>query len=181
MHSLIAFGCGAIRGVDVSTQPSAEYRTHHDVEAPRVDATTFRQGWRVETRLDALYASGAIDEEAYAAAIAYRVTWEMGLGSTSAMRAVVRLSGSPGRGMALRLGAVAKLRRIGAALGPFGCWLVHRCVILDAPWSDTARALSVTDKTAKGWTIAAIRSLAAFRAQRGTHVRPPGQGRVARS
>ena len=35
-----------------STAPSTEYRQHHQVEAPRVDASEFRPGWRVETGLD---------------------------------------------------------------------------------------------------------------------------------
>ena len=45
----------------VMPQPSAAYRQHHDVEAPRVDTSAFRQGWRVVTRLDALASEGAID------------------------------------------------------------------------------------------------------------------------
>jgi hypothetical protein len=40
------------------------YRQHHDVTAPQVDSTAFRQGWRVAARLDGLLESGRIDCEA---------------------------------------------------------------------------------------------------------------------
>jgi hypothetical protein len=46
-------------------QPTLAYRRHHDIEAPRVDSTAFRQAWRVCSRLDSLLEAGRIDREAW--------------------------------------------------------------------------------------------------------------------
>ena len=49
-----------------------EFRRHHAVEPPRVDASEFRQGWRVKTGLDGLLAAGAITPREWCAALAFR-------------------------------------------------------------------------------------------------------------
>jgi hypothetical protein len=54
-----------------TNQPTPAYRRHHDVEAPQVDSTAFRQGWRVCSRLDSLLEAGRIDREAWDAAHAW--------------------------------------------------------------------------------------------------------------
>ena len=59
-------------GPPSSTRPSAEYERHHDVAAPRVDSTAFRQGWRVNSRLMQLHASGEITAGELQAAVDYQ-------------------------------------------------------------------------------------------------------------
>jgi hypothetical protein len=56
--------------------PSALYRQHHDVEAPRVDERHFRPAWRVLTRLDGLLADNAITAAEWHAAADYRELWD---------------------------------------------------------------------------------------------------------
>jgi hypothetical protein len=56
--------------------PSALYRQHHDVEAPRVDDRHFRPAWRVLTRLDGLLADKAITAAEWHAAADYRELWD---------------------------------------------------------------------------------------------------------
>jgi hypothetical protein len=46
--------------VITSNAPTVSYTRHHDVDPPRVDARTFRQGWRIRSRLDALHIAGSI-------------------------------------------------------------------------------------------------------------------------
>jgi hypothetical protein len=43
-----------------SSSPTPEFRRHHAVEPPRVDANEFRQGWRIRSGLDRLLAGGLI-------------------------------------------------------------------------------------------------------------------------
>jgi hypothetical protein len=52
--------------------PSALYRQHHDVEAPRVDDRHFRPAWRVLTRFDGLLADPAITAAEWHAAADFR-------------------------------------------------------------------------------------------------------------
>jgi hypothetical protein len=59
-----------------TTRPTGEFLRRHDVEAPRVDATAFRQGWRMHTRLDALFVDRRITAAEWQATIEYRTTYE---------------------------------------------------------------------------------------------------------
>ena len=146
------------------SQPSTAYRQHHDVEAPRVDASAFRQGWRVVTRLDALASEGAIDAAIYAAAVEFRLAWEIALGRCGAPPLMEMRTGgrrSPDGAMMSRLDALAALRLVADSLGAFDCKLLEACVILDQPWAVTGRQHAVADTTARRWTIAALARLAA--------------------
>src|SRR5262249_54017831 len=58
----------AVPLVVTTAAPTPQFRQHHNVEAPQVDSTAFRQGWRVTTRLDALLEAGRIDKEQWEAA-----------------------------------------------------------------------------------------------------------------
>jgi hypothetical protein len=58
--------------VAVTGQPTPAFRQHHDVAAPQVDSTAFRQGWRVASRLDQLLEAGRIGREAWDAAHTWR-------------------------------------------------------------------------------------------------------------
>jgi len=57
---------------DGGSAPTALYRQHHDVEAPRVDDRHFRPAWRVLTRLDGLLADRAITSAEWHAAADFR-------------------------------------------------------------------------------------------------------------
>ena len=143
-------------------EPSALYRQHFDVEAPRVDAGAFRQGWRVRSRLDVLLDEGAVGNEAYEAARLFRRAWEIAFSERTPamlMSFSARSVGRAGAGPVNRLAAVSWLRRIAAALGPFDCRLLEQCVVLDLAWTAIGRQHQVADTTARRWTIAALRRL----------------------
>ncbi|HSR77581.1 MAG TPA: hypothetical protein VLN57_13430 [Xanthobacteraceae bacterium] len=146
------------------TQPSAHYRQHHDVEAPSVDGFSFRQAWRVQTRLDHLLADGAITLRQWHAAVAFREDLETA--ARSAWRAPVWLSvaagasSSRGETIGIRLDALARLRHIANALGPFACALLEACIARDWSWAFLGRRLGVDPKTARAWTVTAIKALA---------------------
>jgi len=143
--------------------PSEAYRQHHDVAAPQIDASAFRQGWRVSTRLDALLAEGAIEPSDYEAAAALRRDWEAASGVRARPLMSFGARGGPGGsgGGIDRLAALARLRRLGDTLGRFDLRLLEQCVVLDQSWALTGRQHGVADTTARRWTIAALRRLGA--------------------
>jgi hypothetical protein len=142
-------------------EPSASYRQHHDVEAPQVDAAAFRQGWRVRSRLDVLLDEGAIEPRDYEAAAAFRRDWEIAFSERTPALMTFRSPsiGRVGSGPVDRLAALARLRRIAEALGPFDCKILEQCCVLDLAWAAIGRAHQVADTTARRWTIAALRRL----------------------
>jgi hypothetical protein len=141
--------------------PSDAYRQHHDVAAPRIDAVCFRPGWRIETRLDALWVEGAIDAATWQAGLNFRNDWEAGIGLRGGALPV-RVQSSPDGGMGARLGALARLRRIADALGAFQCRVLDLSVVRDLPWREAGRALGVHRETAKRYAVTALRALAAL-------------------
>ena len=157
----------------MSIRPSPEYVAHHDVDAPRVDLSAFRQGWRVRTRLAQLHSDGAIGAAAFVAAVQFSLDWEMAYGRGRSAPLMVMPGGSGAdehSRMAKRVDAVTRLRWAGKQLGPLAMLLVEQCVVRDLPWAVIARAHSVTAPTARRWTIAALKHLAAFGP-------PPGAGK----
>jgi len=76
-----------------TNQPTPEFRQHHHVETPRIDATAFRQGWRVQTRLDALLEAGRIDREQFEAAQIWR-RWAENIAPTKVQSWDVRVDAS---------------------------------------------------------------------------------------
>jgi hypothetical protein len=144
--------------------PSAEYLAHHDVDAPRVDLTVFRQGWRVRSRFAQLVSDQAIDAQTFVAGVQFAVDWEVAYGRGRSAPLMIM----PGGGgadehsrMAERLDAVTQLREAGEHLGPLAMQLVEQCVVHDLAWAAIARSHSVTAPTARRWTIAALKHLAA--------------------
>jgi hypothetical protein len=121
-----------------SKAPAAEYRQHHEVEAPQVDTTRFRQGWRVSTRLDGLLEASAIDREAWEAAGQWRRLAE----PTAPMRsqpwdARVDHSLTANDAAALhRVRAGAALRACAEALGELRIRLLELHVIRDVSWRE---------------------------------------------
>ena len=146
------------------TQPTAHYRQHHEVEAPRIDGHRFQQAWRVRTRLDALVLDGAITLRQWHAVVGFRDDVE-----TAAMAAwrtpiwlsvTARGSSKHGATVAIRFDALERLRRIADALGGFACALVEACAVHDWSWAYLGRRLGVDPKTARAWTVLAIKALA---------------------
>lgn len=149
----------------MSRQPSAAFRRHHDVEAPAVDARSFRQGWRVASRLDALHRDGRITAGQWQAAVEFRAAWERVLRVTGGTPELgTRVSGSAGGAGVDRLAAVAdtitKLREIEAAIGRLAFDLCLACVVEDAAWVTLGKLLHRDRETARDYAAAAIRLLA---------------------
>jgi hypothetical protein len=142
-------------------QPSAEYRRHHDVTAPRVDAKTFRQGWRVRTRLDALLADGMIDDASHAQGIAFRDAWEVAFGRSR--NTLMAMPGSGGSGLhdreGRKLDAAAYLRCAALHLGAHGYLLAEACCVHDLSWPAVGRRFQVSHHTARRWTAQALKRL----------------------
>jgi hypothetical protein len=140
----------------MSNQPSDAYRQHHhDIEAPRVDARAFRQGWRVTTRLDALLDDGRITPGEWQAASEYRAAHDA---MTSAGHGAG--SSTAGGGRDARLDRTARIRAVNAAIGPEAAALCHACAVLDLSWRALGARLGVRDVTAMGRAVDALRALA---------------------
>ena len=143
--------------------PNAHFRQHHNVAAPRVDESHFHPAWRVRTRLDMLLDRRAITLREWRAAVEYRVLWETAFGD---LLATPQWTAHRGRGrptdhyIAERLDALRALSGARKRLGA-GAWgLLEACVIDDLSWSEIGRCLGVDHKTARAWTIIAIKELA---------------------
>jgi hypothetical protein len=172
-------------------QPSAHYRQHHEVDAPRVDTSAFRQGWRVRTRLDQLLADQRITSSEWQAEVEFRKVWSIACELAGTEPGMVRATGaaSADAGLIARLDAVARLRAVEDHIGPLATGLCIACVILDLPWAEIARTMHRNPQTVRDWTALAIRAHAA--AWWGAGRRPgrravladqePAGGRVARS
>lgn len=149
-----------------SSAPTAAFRQHHDVAAPRIDAAAFRPGWLVQTRLLALHAAARIDRNAVDAALAWRA-WAETASATRAQSWQVRVDISPGPRDAdatWRVHAAAKLREVATALGPLRAAILEAVVQRDVPWAQLGRLLHLSDKAAKEYAAEAIEALAAWRA-----------------
>jgi hypothetical protein len=144
--------------------PTASYRQHREtIEAPRVDASTFRQGWRIGTRLDGLLADGRITLGEWEAAREYRDAWGRVLqaqgGATDL--GTLRSGGNGGQDRLLHVvDLIAKLRAVEGLIGRFPAWLCFVCVVEDRAWAATGRILHREHRTARDWTVMAIRLLA---------------------
>jgi hypothetical protein len=149
----------------MTAQPSPEFRSHHDVEAPRVDASAFRQGWKVATRLDQLHDVGAIDAATWNAAVQFRRDYELVRRGLAQSR--VTFVGAGGRSVIdehdrqfRRLEAASRLRRIADRLGVFAAILQH-FVGEDWAFARIAAALDVSPHTARHYVIVALNRLRA--------------------
>ena len=157
----------------MTAQPTPEFRQHHDIEAPRVDAASFRQGWRVRTRLDALLGDGRITPEVWQAAVEYRDAWARVWASRGGELGH-RISGGTDvhQRQIARLGAMTALTSVETAIGPLRTGLVVACVVEDLSWPAIGRLCGRSHHTAQAWTVQALRRLARAWATR------PGAGAV---
>ena len=78
----------------VSNAPSADrLQQAETIDPPRVDRSSFRQGWRVRTRLDGLLADRSIGPGVWQAAVEYRDAWARVSGDRSSALGAGRISG----------------------------------------------------------------------------------------
>jgi hypothetical protein len=152
----------ALRPVVSTGRPTPQFRRHHDVTAPQVDTTAFRQGWRVATRLDSLLEAGRIDREAWDCAHEWR-RWAETVTPFRAQPWDVRvdISAVPtDAGMLLRVHAATKLREAAVAIGALRAKILEAVVLHDCSWRQLAQQLRVSDKTAMQRTAEAVVALA---------------------
>jgi|HubBroStandDraft_3_1064219.scaffolds.fasta_scaffold08362_6 hypothetical protein len=143
-------------------QPTAEFAQHHDLEAPRIDGRSFRQAWRVQTRLNRLLVEGAITPQAWIAALIFRATWDTvftGLWSVSRWEPAIASSRPTDDRLVNRLDALTALRRLRSNLGRRDYELIEVCIVDDISWSSLGRQLHVDPKTARTRTVTALRAL----------------------
>jgi hypothetical protein len=153
--------------VPLTAGPTGEFRRHHEVEAPEISLAAFHPAWRVKTRLDRLFRDKLLSPAQWSAAVRYRETYERAhagelgsiLDSIGTGRAPQR-SGQPhptiGEG---QRDAVRHLKQVRQALGPVTVNLLEACIVADMSWCALARRLHVDPKTAKHWTLSALKAL----------------------
>jgi hypothetical protein len=151
-----------------TNRPTPQFTRHHDVAAPQVDSRAFRQGWRVQTRLDSLLEAGRIDREAWDCTQEWR-RWAETVTPFKAQLWDVRMDISSvptDAGMLLRVRAATKLREAAAALGELRIRLLDACVLKDRSWRDISGLLRISDKTAQNFVVEAITALTDWRCGR---------------
>jgi hypothetical protein len=157
-----------------TSRPTTQFTRHHDVTAPQVDSTAFRQGWRVATRLDALLEAGRIDREAWDFAHEWR-RWAETIVPSRVQQWAIRVdmpaASARDAGMLWRIAAATKLRESGEALGPLRVKLLEASVLHDLSWRAIATQLRCSDKTALDRVAEAVAALADWRC--GRIVPPP--------
>jgi len=147
-----------------SNAPTWSFRRHHDVDPPRVDASTFRQGWRIRSRLDALYVAEQLTAGEWQAAQEFRMACDRVRGVTGHTAPDLRASGAGHSGGAhdAMLGMVAttaRLRVVDRYLGPLFSLLCVQCCVHDVSWAHLGRVVGVDPKTAQTYTVTALRRL----------------------
>jgi hypothetical protein len=160
--------------------PTPQYRRHHDVAAPQVDSTAFRQSWRVATRLDSLVETGRIDREAWDCACEWR-RWAETVTLSRARPWDIRvdISAVPAdAGMLFRVHAATKLREAVAAIGPLRAKILEAVVLHDCSWRQLAQQLRVSDKTATQRAAEAVVALADWRSGRPVAPEPAVRYRI---
>jgi hypothetical protein len=146
--------------VVLTNAPTTEFLGQHDVDAPRIDERSFRQGWRIRTRLDQLLADNRITRGQWQAAVSFRDAWD--LARTTKRKApsdAIRGSGAPGAAMIAKLDAAEMLRIVEVALGEFAVALIRCCAVDDLAWAAIGRQLDRDPETVRDWTVIAIRCL----------------------
>lgn len=155
--------------------PSPEYR-HYDIEAPAIDARTFRPVWRRQTRLAALFEAGRISREAFVAATLWR-GWAEAVGKIRVQRWSQRIptAALPAGATSAQITAAKELRAAGAALADYRTRILFEHLVEELCWRELGLKLHMDAKTALQWTVASLESLAAWR--QGRPLPPPPRER----
>lgn len=146
-----------------SNAPTADRARHAEtIEPPRVDASSFRQGWRVRSRLDALLADRRISAGVWQVAVEYRDGWARVLAGRGGELGGVRISGVADvhlRQIGL-VDTLAVLTEIERRIGRLATALCFACVVEDRSWASTGRLCGRNPETVRDWTALALRALA---------------------
>src|SRR5262245_16719867 len=100
--------------------PTDQYRTHHAVDEPKVDADSFRPFWRRRTRLDQLLIDRAITVTEWRAGVGFRTLAETVLAGSWHSPGMDRADNqdfATGLAAARRVDALNRLGDVRAALG----------------------------------------------------------------
>jgi DNA-directed RNA polymerase specialized sigma24 family protein len=145
-----------------SNAPSLDRLQHvAEIEPPRVDAATFRQGWRVRTRLDALRSAGRINLEVWQAAVEYRAAYDRWQASGGGELAGRISGGADAHDRMLGLvDTLATLTAVERRIGRLATALCVACVVEDLSWPEIGRRCGRSNHTAEAWTVRALRALA---------------------
>lgn len=142
-------------------RPTPEFQRHHDVDAPRIDGGAFGPGWRVESRLYALFDAGRIDRQQLDAATLWG-RWAERTAPACTQRWTPRLDPPlypTASDMPLRVDAAAALRRVAETLGPLRVRILEAVIVRDLSWRELGRLLRCHYETAQGRAIEAIVAL----------------------
>lgn len=146
----------------MTAQPSPEFRQHHDVEAPQVDASAFRQGFRVRTRLDRLLLDGRITSGQWQVADEYRCAWAIALrlgGLSGAQLGRVSGHSDPHESALANLATIERLRLAEIAIGNRNARLCFACFVEDRSWAEIGREFHRNPETVREWTVSALYAL----------------------
>jgi hypothetical protein len=154
------------------TAPSAFYRQHRAFEPPQVDDRHFRPAWRSKPPIDGLLRAKAITGREYYAACRFRGLSERAFGGLLHSRIcfVDNKGGGPKEPPLENLDEIRELRAIAAALARLGrkpdrpivYELLDAVIVQEVSWTDLAAHHHIDPRTARSWTITAIKALAAF-------------------
>lgn len=143
--------------------PSAFYRQHREIEAPRIDDRHFRVHFRVVTKLDGLLADRLITGAEWHAAADFRELVEL----ARADKSYSPLSATGGGGdrslpaaLVAALDAHARLAPIQAALGRPHFRLLVASVVDNATWIALGNLYRIDHRTARKRVADAIKALA---------------------
>jgi hypothetical protein len=146
-----------------SNAPTADLGQHFEaIDPPRVDAVSFRQGWRVRTRLDALLASHRITSGHWQAAVEYRDAWGRVLQAGGGSPGACRFSGGtdPHHRVLGLLATVTRLRVVHTTIGADFATLCFACAVEDRSWASIAAARRRNPETERDRAVRALRALA---------------------
>jgi len=149
----------------ISNAPSKDRaRQAEAIEPPRIDASTFRQGWRIRTRLDALHVAGLISAGEWQTGHDFRAACDRvrGVGERAAPDVYTSGSGRPDGVHSAMLSMVAtqsRLNAVEAQLGPLFSRLCVWCCVHDVSWAHLGRVVHVDPKTARAYTVMALHRL----------------------
>jgi hypothetical protein len=149
--------------------PDRFLRQHGEIEAPAVNDKEFRTAWRRVSRIDQLFRDGAIGIGAWRRAVGFKFTYENAYRGTLRghdWNAVYidrhchqRSGPEPTAGA---LDALGRLRVIRRSMGAGVFALLVGFVVDDRSWASLGKQRGICPKTAKCWTLEALRTLAAL-------------------
>ena len=160
-----------------SSAPSAEFRSHHAIEPPAVDARQFRTAWRIRSQVDKLLSAQAISIQEWQHADAFRDMIERAFGPQLRSRDLERRlganpAGTPTAVFDCKLDVIAALRRIEHKLGAAAYDLLVLAIVDDLCPAEIGRRLQCDRKTARSRVVRAVKRLAWHR-RGGRPVRRP--------